>query len=167
MTNAGKELKHGGQMKETPGRRSSSRSEAGLNSPFFNIDVQQREAKAAAESACFAGDSSRERLARKMRKQFRKACIVRYAIIAECWVTRPPMPRGPLRNREIGRDSDGREEVVIVHVCDRGSASIHISAILRDPRTGQTTGLRELIATDGEESLLDGCFTNLLGGRSD
>jgi hypothetical protein len=131
----------------------------------FTIDEQQREATAAADPACFAGDSGRERLARNMRKQFRQAGIVRYAIIAECWVTRPAMPAGPLRNREIGRDSGGREEVVIVHVCDRGSASIHISAILRDPRTGDATGLREFVTTDNKESLLDGRFTNLLEGR--
>ena len=100
-----------------------------------------------------------------MREQFRKAGIVRYAIIAECWVTRPGMPAGPLRNPEIGRDSGGREEMVIVHVCDRGSASIHISTILRDPRTGDATGLREFATTDSKESLLDGRFTNLLEGR--
>ena len=87
-----------------------------------------------------------------MREQFRKAGIVRYAIIAECWVTRPTMPAGPLRKPEIGRDSGGREEVVIVHVCDRGSASIHVSTILRDPRPGQATDLRELVTTDGKES---------------
>jgi hypothetical protein len=131
----------------------------------FTIDEQQREATAAADPACFAGDRSRERLARNMREQFHKAGIVRYAIIAECWVTRPAMPVGPLRNREIGRGSGGREEAVIVHVCDRGSASIHISTILRDPRTGEATGLREFITTDGKESLLGGRFTNLLEGR--
>jgi hypothetical protein len=126
---------------------------------------QQREATAAADPACFAGDSGRERLARKMREQFRKAGIVRYAIIAECWVTRAAMPAGPVRNREIGRDIGGREEVVIVHVCDRGSASIHISTILRDPRTGEAIGLRKFVTTDNKESLLDGRFTNLLEGR--
>src|ERR1700733_12241823 len=101
----------------------------------------------------------------QMREQFCKAGIVRYAIIAECWLTRPAMPAGPLRNREIGRDSDGREEVIIVHVCDRRSASIHISTILRDPRTGEATGLREFATTDDKESLLAGRFTNLLEGR--
>jgi hypothetical protein len=131
----------------------------------FTIDEQQREATAAADPACFAGDGGRERLARNMRKQFRKAGIVRYAIVAECWLTRPGTPAGPLRKLEIGRDRGGREEVVIVHVCDRGSASIHVSAIRRDLRTGQATGLRELVATDGTESLLEGRFTNLLEGR--
>jgi hypothetical protein len=131
----------------------------------FTIDGQQRESTAAADPACFAGDRSRERLARNMREQFRKAGIVRYAIIAECWLTRQAMPTGPLRKPEIGRDSGGREEVVIVHVCDRGRASLHVSAISRDPRTGQATGLREIVTTDGEESLLDGRFTNLLEGR--
>jgi hypothetical protein len=133
----------------------------------FTIDEQQREVTAAADPACFASDPSRKRLARNMREQFRKAGIVRYAIVAECWVTRQAMPTGPLRKPEIGRDSGGREEVVIVHVCDRGSASIHVSAILRDPRTGDATGLRELVTTDGRESLLDGRFTNLLEGRID
>src|ERR1700678_2542130 len=85
----------------------------------FPIDEQQREATAAADPACFAGDPSRERLARNMRQQFRKAGIVRYAIIAECWVTRQAPPAGPLREPQIGRNG-GREEVVIVHVCDRG-----------------------------------------------
>jgi hypothetical protein len=131
----------------------------------FTVDEQQREATAAADPACFAGNSGRDRLARDMRKQFRKAGIVRYAIIAECWVTRPAVPAGPLRNPEARRDSGGREEVVMIHVCDRGSASIHVSAILRDPQTGEPTGLRELITTDGKESLLDGRFTNLLEGR--
>jgi hypothetical protein len=131
----------------------------------FTIDEQQREETAAADPACFAGDGGRERLAHNMRKQFRKAGIVRYAIIAECWLTRPAMPTGPLRKPEIGRDSGGPEEVIIVHVCDRGSASIHVSTILRDPRTGDATGLRELVTTDGKESLLDGRFTNLLEGR--
>jgi len=100
-----------------------------------------------------------------MREQFRKAGISRYAIIAKCWVTRLAMPAGPLRKPEIGRDHGGREEVVIVHVCERGSASIHVSTILRDPRTGKATGLRELVTTDGRESLLDGRFANLLEGR--
>jgi hypothetical protein len=133
----------------------------------FTIDEQEREATAAADPACFTGDSGRERLARNMRKQFRKAGIVRYAIIAECWVTRPDVPAGPLRKPETRRDGGGREEVVIVHVCDRGSASIHVSTNLRDPRTGDATGLRELVTTDNQESLLDGRFTNLLEGRID
>jgi hypothetical protein len=58
--------------------------------PFmvFTIDKHGREGAFAADPACFAGgDSGREDLAQRMRKQFRKADIVRYAIAAECWVT--------------------------------------------------------------------------------
>jgi len=100
-----------------------------------------------------------------MREQSRKPGIVCYAIIAECWVTRPVMSAGPLRNREIERDTCGRGVVVIIHFCDRGSTNIHISTILRDPRTGKAAGLREIVTTDGKESLLDRRFTNLLEAR--
>src|SRR5690348_15770853 len=59
----------------------------------FTVDEQGREVTSTADPACFAGDSGRERLARKMREQFRKDGIVRYAFVAECWVTRlaPPV----------------------------------------------------------------------------
>jgi hypothetical protein len=130
----------------------------------FTIDEEGRQVTAAADPACFAGDSRRERLARKMREQFRKDGIVRYAFVAECWVTRLAPPAAPLRMPEIGRDG-GREGVVIVHVCDRRSACLHISTVLRDHRTCEATGLRAFVTTDDKESVLAGRFTNLLEGR--
>jgi hypothetical protein len=134
--------------------------------PFmvFTIEEQGRKGAFAADPACFAGgDSGREDLAQRMRKQFRKADIVRYAIAAECWVTRLAPPAGPLREPQIGRNG-GREEVVIVHVCDRRSATLHISTIARDD-AGRATGLRGFTTTDDKESVLAGRFTNLLEGR--
>lgn len=128
----------------------------------FTIDEQGHEATAAADPACFAGDS--KRLARKMREQFRKSGVVRYAFVAEFWVTRLAPPVAPLRTPPLGRHG-GREEAVIVHVCDRRSATMHISTILRDPRSGRATGLRAFATTDDKESLLAGRFANLLEGR--
>jgi hypothetical protein len=130
----------------------------------FTIDEQGREGTFAADPSCFAGDSSRVDLAQRMRKRFRKADIVRYAIAAECWLTRPATPAGPLRDPQIGRHG-GREEVVIVHVCDRRSATLHISTITRDEATGRATDLRAFTTTDDKESQLAGRFTNLLEGR--
>jgi hypothetical protein len=135
--------------------------------PFmvFTIDEKGQEGRFAADPACFSGgDSRREDLAQMMRKRFRKTGIVCYAIAAECWVTRQAPPAGPFRQPQI-RQHGGREEVVIVHVCDRGRATLHISTILRDPRTGDATGLIEIVTTDNKESMLDGRFTNLLEGR--
>ncbi|MBS0641745.1 MAG: hypothetical protein JSS43_17925 [Proteobacteria bacterium] len=132
----------------------------------FTIDEQGKQVREPANPACFAADGSRERLAGKMRADFRKAGIVRYAIAAECWVTRPATLAGPLRVPQIGSDASGREEVVIVHVCDRRHASVHVAAILRDPRTGAALGLRKLMTTNNEESLIAGRFHNLLEGAA-
>lgn len=136
-----------------------------LEFTVFTIDEQGRQASSAADPACFAAGGGRDRLARKMRAQFRKAGIVRYAIVAECWLTRPVTLAGPLRDPQIGRDAGGREEVVIVHVCDRRHASVHVSGILRDSRTGTAIGLRKFITTDDQESLVAGRFNNLLEGE--
>lgn len=135
-----------------------------LEFTIFTIDEQGRRAMAAADPACFAVDGGRERLAREMRMRFRTAGIVSYAIAAECWLTRPMAPAGPQRDPQMRRDGGGREEVVIVHVCDRRRTSVHVSAILRDTRTGAAIGLREFITTDDEESLVAGRFNNLLEG---
>jgi hypothetical protein len=51
-----------------------------------------------------------------------------------------------------------------LHVCDRRSATLHISTIARD-EAGRATGLRGFTTTDDKESLLAGRFTNLLEGR--
>ena len=40
-----------------------------------------------------------------------------------------------------------------------------VEAVLREPRTGEATGLRGFATTDDKESLLAGRFTNLLEGR--
>jgi hypothetical protein len=145
--------------------REQLRTDGHIRFMVFTIDEKGQEGRFAADPACFAGgDSKREDLAQMMRKRFRKTDIVCYAIAAECWLTRQAPPAGPFRAPQIGQHG-GREEVVIVHVCDRGSASIHVSAILRDPRTGDATGLSEVATTDNKESLLDGRFTNLLEGR--
>src|ERR1700722_12826773 len=82
--------------------REQLRTDGHIRFMVFTIDEQGQEGRIAADAACFAGgDSRREDLAQKMRKHFRKTDIVRYAIAAECWLTRLAPPAGPLREPQM------------------------------------------------------------------
>jgi hypothetical protein len=128
----------------------------------FTLDERGRERTTTADPKCFASDGKRDRLALRMRKQFKKVGIIRYAIVAESWLTHVRLPGMP----QISISPAGaRQEVVFVHVCDRRGSSAHVAAIERHPLAGTVTGLRPLVTTDDMEALFAGRFVNLLEGQ--
>lgn len=122
-------------------------------------------------------------LADALRDEFRQKDIIRYAFLAECWVSRiAPMPTGPMtreyldrdlaahlddyRKRELSpRKGGGREEVILLHVCDRMKSQIRLWSFTRDPASGFITQLTRL-PTDSTSTAFDGRFVNLLEGRA-
>jgi hypothetical protein len=109
--------------------------------------------------------------------------IVRYAFIAESWLTRAAaQPVGPVTREYLERHladyhedyrerglspqtRGGREEVILLHVCDRMKSQIRIWTIARDHTSGFITQLTPM-PDDSASSMLAGRFVNLLEGRA-
>jgi hypothetical protein len=118
----------------------------------------------------------------ELRQAFRQQGIVRYVLVAECWMERKlPVPPGPFTRDRLdeflaeyakeyerrGLSPDhggGRDEIIFMHVCDRKRSSLRVWTIDRDPITG---AVRDLIAFDdaGPEVAFAGRFVNLLDGE--
>jgi hypothetical protein len=130
-----------------------------------------------------SSDEAKNELADALRDELRQKDIVRYAFISECWVSRiAPMPSGPVtreyldrhlaayhddyQKRELSpRKGGGREEVILLHVCDRMKSQIRLWSITRDPASGFITKLTRL-ADDSASTAFAGRFVNLLEGRA-
>jgi hypothetical protein len=128
-------------------------------------------------------DEAKNELADALREEFRQKGIIRYAFISECWVSRvAPIPSGPVTRDYLDRHlaayhddyekrglspsrGGGREEVVMLHVCDRMKSQIRIWSIARDPETGFITKLTRL-PDDAVSTAFAGRFVNLLEGRA-
>jgi hypothetical protein len=126
---------------------------------------------------------NKNELADRLRDEFRQKDIIRYAFISECWVSRiAPMPPGPVtreyldrhlatyyddyQKRELSpRKGGGREEVILLHVCDRMKSQIRLWSIARDPVSGFITKLTR-VPDDSASTALAGRFVNLLEGRA-
>jgi hypothetical protein len=126
---------------------------------------------------------TKNELADRLRDEFRQKDIIRYAFISECWVSHiAPAPPGPVtreyldrhlatyhddyQKRELSpRKGGGREEVILLHVCDRMKSQIRLWSIARDPESGFITKLTR-VPDDSASTAFAGRFVNLLEGRA-
>ena len=163
--------------------REKLKSSHTLDFTIVAIDDTRPQAFNHTRSGKFATGDAKNELAEALRDEFRQKDIIRYVLIAECWVSRvAPMPSGPVtreyldrhlaayyddyQKRELSpRKAGGREEVILLHVCDRMKSQIRIWSIARDPANGFITNLTRL-PDDAASSEFDGRFINLLEGRA-
>ena len=154
-----------------------------LDFTVFAIDIHGHKHLLAHDPGSLATGQAKNELADALREEFRQKDIIRYVLIAECWFSRvAPMPSGPVtrdyldrhlagyyddyQKRELSpRRGGGREEVILLHVCDRMKSQIRIWSIARDPANGFITKLTPL-PDDSASSEFDGRFVNLLEGRA-
>jgi hypothetical protein len=70
------------------------------------------------------------------------------------------------QKRELSpRKGGGREEVFLLHVCDRMKSQIRLWSIARDPASGFITKLTR-VPDDSASTAFAGRFVNLLEGRA-
>ncbi|MFL5287067.1 MAG: hypothetical protein ACJ8AW_40385 [Rhodopila sp.] len=150
---------------------------------FTVLTVNEAGEKACEEidPAFFQNDKNKNGLARKLRRDFRRKGIVRYILVTEGWHTHmPAMPGVPMRRENIDRyhaayaddyerrglsprPGGGRDEIILMHVCDRVRSSLRMWKIKRSPFTG---GVLDLVAIDtGDDTYFSGRFVNLLEGQ--
>ena len=135
------------------------------------------------DPAFFQSEKNKRGLSRNLRREFRRKGIVRCVVIAECWMSRmQPMPGVPMRRENIDRyaeayaddyerrglsprEGGGRNEIILMHVCDRLRSSLRIWRIKRSPLTG---GVLNLVTVDlgGDADTFGGRFVNLLEGEA-
>ena len=132
----------------------------------------------------FRNEANKDKLKRKLQRDFRRMGIVRYALVAECWMGQvKPIPLVPVRSENLKhyltryideyqrrgyspREGRGRDEIILIQVCDRMRTTLRIWKIDRFPLTG---AVRDLIAVDtgGDAAAgFAGRFVNLLEGRA-
>jgi hypothetical protein len=154
-----------------------------LDFTVFAIDEGGRKHLLNVAPGSFSSGDAKNELADALRDEFHDKGIIRYAFIAECWVSRvAPAPVGPVtreylerhlanyhddyEKRELSpRKGGGREEVILLHVCDRMNSQIRFWGITRDPASGFITRLTPLPA-DAANDEYAGRFVNLLEGRA-
>jgi hypothetical protein len=154
-----------------------------LDVTVFAVDVHGHKHLLNLDPQSLASGEAKNELADDLREQFRSMDIVRYAFIAESWLTRAaPPPVGPVSSEYLERHltsyhedyrkrglspqtGGGREEVILLHVCDRMKSQIRCWSITRDPASGFITNLTRM-PDDSASSVLAGRFVNLLEGRA-
>jgi hypothetical protein len=63
----------------------------------LTIDEQGNERRIDVDPEFFRSEANKDRLKDKMRRDFRRRGIVRYALVAECWMgQQKPMPSAPV-----------------------------------------------------------------------
>jgi hypothetical protein len=147
------------------------------------IDEHGRKHLLDADPRSLSGDECKTELADRLRDEFRQKDIIRYAFISECWVSRiAPMATGPVTLEYVDRHlatyhddyqerglsprkGGGREEVILLHVCDRMKSQIRLWSITRDPASRFITKLTRL-PDDAASTAFAGRFVNLLEGRA-
>jgi hypothetical protein len=148
----------------------------------LTLDEAGREGRIAIDPEFFRSDATKDRLKRDLRRDFRKKNIIRYALVAECWMgNATPMASLPVRSEHLEHyltqyadeyrwqgyspsEGRGRDEIILIQVCDR--LRTRIWKIDRFPLTG---ALRDLISFDtgsDAETVFAGRFVNLLEGRA-
>jgi hypothetical protein len=105
-----------------------------LDFTMRTLDEEGREGRIAIDPEFFRSDATKDRLKRDLRRDFRKKGIVRYALVAECWMgNATPMSSLPVRSeflehylaqytdqyRQRGyspREGCGRDEIILIQV---------------------------------------------------
>jgi hypothetical protein len=63
-----------------------------LDFTVLTLDEAGREGRIAIDPEFFRSDATKDRLKRDLRRDFRKKGIVRYALVAECWMGNASLP---------------------------------------------------------------------------
>lgn len=153
-----------------------------LTANVYTIDETGKQDSHSIDPARFMNDSTKTILTKEIRKSFKKAGIVRYAFVFECWLTRMPLiPAVPATNDYLDkyikkytaeyekcgyspRHGGGRDECLVIYVGDRLNSSISIYKIVRHAKTGFVTQL-EPVTHSGASAQIAGRFVNLLEGQ--
>lgn len=153
-----------------------------LEFTILTIDEEGKRGRFKVDPRFMESGPVKDALSALLREAFRQVGIARYVLVAECWMdTRVPILPGPIsRDRldeyvaEYAKEyqrrglspehGGGRDEIILMHVCDRKRSTFRVWTIDRDPITGK---VRDLILSEkgsGPEVALAGRFVNLLGG---
>ena len=164
--------------------REQLRENGALDFTVLTLDEQGREGRIDIDPECFRSDATKDRLKRDLRRDFRQKGIIRYALVAECWMGQvKPIPFVPVRSENLEhyltryvddyrrrgyspREGRGRDEIILIQVCDRLRTTLRIWKIDRFPLTG---AVRDLVPVDtgGDAAAgFAGRFVNLLEGRA-
>ena len=143
--------------------REQLRENGALDFSVLTLDEQGREGRIDIDPQFFRSDATKDRLTRDLRRDFRKKGIIRYALVAECWMGQAkPIPLVPVRTESLQyyltrymdeyrrrgysqREGGGRDEIVLIQVCDRLRTTLRIWKIDRFPLTG---AVRDLVPVE-------------------
>jgi hypothetical protein len=163
--------------------REQLRENGMLDFTVLTLDEQGREGRIDVGLEFFRSDATKDRLTRELRRDRQKG-IIRYALVAECWMGQvKPIPFVPVRSENLEHyltryvddyrrrgyspsEGRGRDEIILIQVCDRLRTTLRIWTIDRFPLTG---AVRDLIPVDtGTDAAAGfaGRFVNLLEGRA-
>ena len=151
--------------------REQLRENGALDFTVLTLDEQGREGRIDVDPEFFRSDASKDRLKRDLRRDFRKTGIIRYALVAECWMGQvKPIPLVPVRSENLAhyltryiddyrrhgyspREGGGRDEIILIQVCDRLRTTLRIWKIDRFPLTG---AVRDLVPVETVQRRRDG-----------
>jgi hypothetical protein len=82
--------------------REQLRENGALDFSVLTLDEQGREGRIAIDPEFFRSDATKDRLKRDLRRDFGRQGIVRYALVAECWMGQvKPIPLVPVRTENL------------------------------------------------------------------
>jgi hypothetical protein len=163
--------------------RQQLKQDGRLDFTVLTIDEQGQTACMDIDTASFRSEAKKDRLKGQLRREFRKKGIVRYALVAECWRAKmKPIPSVPVRSENLEHYLDryadeysrmgyspsegrGRDEIILVQVCDRMRTTLRIWKIERFLLTGVVRDLVPVDLGNDAESTFGGRFVNLLEGQ--
>jgi hypothetical protein len=163
--------------------RSQLKQNGRLEFTLLTVNEAGQKTREEIDPAFFQSGRNKSGLARKLRRDFRRKGIVRYILVTECWVAQmQPLPGVPMRRENIERYhaayagdyerrglspgiGGGRDEIILMHVCDRRHASLRIWKIKRSPLTGGVLDLAAVDTGNDAEACFSGRFVNLLEGQ--
>ena len=80
--------------------REQPRENGALDFTVLTLDEQGREDRIDIDPECFRSDATKDRLKRELRRDFREKGIIRYALVAECWMGQAAVPCRVLKARD-------------------------------------------------------------------
>jgi hypothetical protein len=164
--------------------REQLRQNGALDFTVLTQDEQGREGRIDIDPGFFRSDATKDRLKRDLRRDSRQKGIIRYALVAECWMGQvKPIPLLPVRTENLAhyltrymgeyrqrgyspREGGGRDEIILIQVCDRLRTTLRIWKINRFPLTGAVRDLVPVDTGSDAETGFAGRFVNLLEGRA-
>jgi hypothetical protein len=154
-----------------------------LDFTVLTVDEQGLTARMDIDTEFFRSEANKDRLKRKLRQDFREKGIVRYALVAECWMgTVMPIKSAPVRTESLEHYLDrytdeynrmgyspgegrGRDEIILIQVYDRMRTTLRIWKIERFVLTGAVRDLVPVDTGNDAETTFAGRFVNLLEGQ--